>query len=134
VVDITPPDTIVPPTVTPPAVTPPGVVQVLGQQALSGRATLRGQTGCASRTFTATVSGRQISRVTFYVDGRRVRQVNARSGLTRFTARISPAGRRIGVHRVTARVVFTRASGTRARTLVLAFQRCGRAARPVFTG
>lgn len=134
VVDITPPDTLVPPTVTPPAVTPPGVIQVLGQQALSGRATLRGQTGCASRAFTATVSGRQISRVTFYVDGRRVRQVNARSGRTRFTARINPAGRRIGVHRVTARVVFARESGTRARTLVLAFQRCGRAARPVFTG
>ena len=127
-------DTIVPPTVTPPAVTPPGAIQVLGQQALSGRATLRGQTGCASRAFTATVSGRQISSVTFYVDGRRVRRVNARSGLTRFTARINPAGRRIGVHRVTARVVFVRASGTRARTLVLAFQRCGRAARPVFTG
>jgi uncharacterized repeat protein (TIGR01451 family) len=129
-------DTIVPPapTVTPPAVTPPGVIQVLGQQALSGRATLRGQTGCASRVFTATVSGRQIRRVTFYVDGRRVRRVNARSGRTRFTARINPAGRRLGVHRVTARVVFAPASGTRARTLVLAFQRCGQQARPVFTG
>jgi uncharacterized repeat protein (TIGR01451 family) len=124
----------VPPTVAPPAVTPPGAIQVLGQQAVSGRATLSGQTGCASRAFTATVRGRQISRVTFYVDGRRVSRVNARSGRTRFTARINPAGRRIGVHRVTARVVFTRASGTRARTLVLAFQRCGRAARPVFTG
>lgn len=132
VVDILPIETIVPPT--PPAVTPPGAIQVLGQQAVSGRATLSGQTGCASRAFTATVRGRQISRVTFYVDGRKVRQVNARSGLTRFTARITPAGRRIGVHRVTARVVFTRASATRARTLVLAFQRCGRAARPVFTG
>jgi hypothetical protein len=135
-VDIIEIDTIVPPAppVTPPALTPPGAIQVLGEQAVSGRATLRGQTGCASRVFTATVSGRQIRRVTFYVDGRRVRQVNARNGRTRFTARINPAGRRLGVHRVTARVVFAPASGTRARTLVLAFQRCGRQARPVFTG
>lgn len=122
-----------PPTVVPPAVVP-DEIQVLGEQALSGRAALSGASGCTSRAFNATVRGRQIRRVTFYVDGRRMKVVNARAGRTRFTARVSPAGRSYGVHRVTARVVFVRASGTRARTLVLAFQRCGRQAAPVFTG
>jgi hypothetical protein len=110
-------------------------IHVLGVQALSGRAALSGPSGCTARAFTAVVRGRQIRRVTFYVDGRRFRQVNARSGRTRFTARINPAGRALGVHRVTARVVFVPESGTRARTLVLAFQRCARRqASPVFTG
>ncbi|MDP9293690.1 MAG: hypothetical protein M3O90_04560, partial [Actinomycetota bacterium] len=113
----------------------PDEIHVLGQLAVSGRASLSGPSGCAARAFTAVVRGRQIRRVTFYLDGRRFRQVNARTGRTRFTARIRPAVRALGVHRVTARVVFVRASGTRARTLVLTFQRCAsRVARPVFTG
>lgn len=124
---------VTPPTVVPPTVVP-GQIQVLGEQAVSGRAALSGASGCTSRAFNATVRGRQIRRVTFYVDGRRLKVVNARAGRTRYTARVSPAGRRFGVHRVTARVVFVRESGTRARTLVLAFQRCGRQAAPVFTG
>jgi hypothetical protein len=119
----------------PPALEPAPEIHVLGVQALSGRAALSGPSGCTARAFTAVVRGRQIRRVTFYLDGRRFRQVNARTGWTRFTARIRPAGRALGVHRVTARVVFVRASGTRARTLVLTFQRCAsRVARPVFTG
>jgi hypothetical protein len=41
----------------------------------------------------------------------------------------------VGVHRVTARVVFRTASRTRARTLVLSFQHCaGLASSPRFTG
>lgn len=119
----------------PAALEPAPEIHVLGQRAVSGRASLSGPSGCTARAFTAVVRGRQIRRVTFYVDGRRVHQVNGRSGRTRFTARVNPAGRALGVHRVTARVVFVRESGTRARTLVLAFQRCAsRQARPVFTG
>ena len=118
-----------------PAAEPAAEIHVLGQRAVSGRARLNGPSGCTARPFTAVVSGRQIRRVTFYLDGRRFRQVNARTGRTRFTVRINPAGRALGIHRVTARVVFVRDSGTRARTLVLAFQRCAsRQVRPVFTG
>ena len=111
--------------------------QVLGaqQQTPRGRARLRGPSGCVYRTFRANVSGRQIRRVTFFVDGRRVAVRNARNGQRTFTARVTPGRLSLGVHRVTARVVFRSASRTRARTLVLSFQHCARQApSPRFTG
>ena len=114
--------------------------QVLAEQQaaprqVSGRARLRGPSGCVYRTFTAAVNGRQIRRVTFFVDGRRVAVRRARNGQRRFTARVTPGRLSVGVHRVTARVVFRSASRTRPRTLVLSFQRCAQQApSPRFTG
>jgi Prealbumin-like fold domain len=112
--------------------------QVLAAQEQSqarGRARLRGPSGCVYRTFRANVTGRQIRRVTFFVDGRRVAIRRARNGQRTFTARVTPGRLSIGVHRVTARVVFRTASRTRARTLVLSFQHCARlATSPRFTG
>jgi Prealbumin-like fold domain len=100
-----------------------------------GRARLKGPSGCIYRPFNATVSGRQIRRVTFFVDGRRVVIRKAKSGQRTFKARIRPDRLSVGVHRVTARVVFRTASRTKARTLVLSFQHCARlAASPRFTG
>ncbi len=122
----------------PPVVTPPAQQQVLAatqQQAPRGNARLTGPSGCVYRPFTAVVRGRQIRRVTFFLDGRRVVVRNGRSGQRRFTARIRPGSLRSGVHRVTARVQFRNASRTRSRTLVLSFQRCVRLApSPRFTG
>jgi hypothetical protein len=84
--------------------------------------------------FTATVRGRQIARVTFYRDGKKIKTINARRGQRVFTARIQP-GNRAGVHRVTARIRFQARSGTRARTLRLSYQRCRRqVVTPRFTG
>jgi hypothetical protein len=123
-----------------PEPTPVAGQQVLGaQQArprqVRGRARLRGPSGCVYRTFRANVSGRQIRRVTFFVDGRRVAIRRARNGQRTFTARVTPGRLSLGVHRVTARVVFRTASRTRPRTLVLSFQRCARQApSPRFTG
>ena len=100
-----------------------------------GRARLRGPSGCVYRPFNATVRGRQIRRVTFFVDGRRVVIRKAKRGQRTFKARIRPGRLSVGVHRVTARVVFRTASRTRARTLVLCFQHCARLApSPRFTG
>jgi uncharacterized repeat protein (TIGR01451 family) len=110
--------------------------QVLTQErdVAGGRAKLRGASGCVSGPFTATVRGRQIARVTFFRDGKKVRTIKAKPGQRTFTVRIDPSGRQ-GVHRVTARVVFERASRTRARTLRLSYQRCRKqVARPRFTG
>jgi hypothetical protein len=105
------------------------------QRQVRGRARLRGPSGCVYRTFRANVSGRQIRRVTFFVDGRRVAIRQARNGQRTFTARVTPGRLSLGVHRVTARVVFRTASRTRARTLVLSFQHCARQApSPQFTG
>ena len=100
-----------------------------------GRARLSGPSGCVYKPFNATVRGRQIRRVTFFVDGRRIVIRKAKSGQRTFKARIRPSRLSVGVHRVTARVVFRTTSRTRARTLVLSFQHCARLApSPRFTG
>jgi hypothetical protein len=131
VVDLTKPSPPVKPT-------PKPQQQVLAaeQQAKPrGRARLSGPSGCVYKPFNATVRGRQIRRVTFFVDGRRIVIRKAKSGQRTFKARIRPGRLSVGVHRVTARVVFRTASRTRARTLVLSFQHCARLApSPRFTG
>ena len=101
---------------------------------ISGRARLRGPSGCVRGPFTATVRGRRIARVTFYRDGKRIKTIRAKRGQRKFTVRVKP-GNRTGVHRVTARIRFRANSGTRARTLRLSYQRCRRqVVQPRFTG
>jgi uncharacterized repeat protein (TIGR01451 family) len=101
---------------------------------ISGRARLRGPTGCVRGPFTATVRGRRIAKVTFYRDGKRIKQITAKRGQRRFTVRIKP-GNQTGVHRVTARIRFRANAQTRARTLRLSYQRCRKqVVRPRFTG
>ena len=112
---------LIQPTVKPPA--PQQQVLAAEQQSTPrGRARLSGSSGCVYKPFNATVRGRQIRRVTFFVDGRRIVIRKAKSGQRTFKARIRPSRLSVGVHRVTARVVFRTASRTRARTLVLSFQ------------
>ena len=103
---------------------------------INGAARLRGPSGCVKGPFRATVRGSRIARVTFFVDGKRFRRINAPNGEgTRFTVKINPRGRGFGVHRVTARVQFASASQTQTRTLRLSFQRCRKqVVRPRFTG
>jgi hypothetical protein len=123
-----------PPT-TPPTSQPNGGGAVLPEEVVSGAARMRGPSGCVSKRFNATVRGRQIARVTFFVDGRKVKRVNAKSGQRVFKLGISPTKFGKGIHRVTAKVVFKQASGTKARTLRLSFQRCARqVVAPRFTG
>ncbi len=101
---------------------------------VSGRARLRGPSGCVRGPFTATVRGRRILHVTFIRDGKRIKRIIARSGQRVFRVRIKP-GAAVGVHRVTARIRFRAASRTRARTLRLSYQRCRRqVVQPRFTG
>ena len=125
---------LIQPTVKPPA--PQQQVLAAEQQSTPrGRARLSGPSGCVYKPFNAVVRGRQIRRVTFFVDGRRIVIRKAKSGQRTFKARIRPSRLSVGVHRVTARVVFRTASRTRARTLVLSFQHCARLApSPQFTG
>jgi hypothetical protein len=127
-----------PPATTPPPKAPAAQQQVLGesqQRPARGRAVLSGPSGCVPRPFTAVVRGRQIRRVTFFLDGRRLARRSARRGQRRFAVRVQPGRLGVGVHRVTARVVFRPASRTRQRRLVLSFQRCARSApAPRFTG
>ena len=116
----------------------PTVLQaVLPQpEIVNGSARLRGPSGCVKGPFKATVRGSRIARVTFFVDGKRVKRITAPNGEgSRFTISINPRGRSFGVHRVTARVEFAAASQTQTRTLALSFQRCKKqVVNPRFTG
>jgi hypothetical protein len=112
---------------------PPDQVEVLGETvgggaAVTGRSVLHGPSSCVTRAFTVRVTGRQIRKVTFFVDGRRVKSSGRR-------LRIRPARYGSGLHRVQALVRYTAASGTRARRHRLVFQRCARQSiLPQFTG
>ena len=119
-----------PGTATPPAA-PPAAVEVLGARAVASSAVLKSASGCAKQAFTASVSGRGIDRVTFYLDGRRIKTVHNPS----YRVRISPTGLTRGAHRVTARVVFVAAAQRGPATRRMTFLRCAHAAQaPRFTG
>jgi hypothetical protein len=108
--------------------------QVLPEEIVSGTARLGGPSGCVKEAFNATVRGRKIASVTFYVDGGKLKRVVAKSGQRMFRVKVRP-GRALGVHRVTARVVFKASSRTKTRTLRLTFRRCARqVVTPQFTG
>jgi hypothetical protein len=79
------------------------------------------------------VTGRSISAVAFYVDGKLVKRISgARSS---YSAKIVAQRYGIGRHRIIARVRFDAASGTRSERLPLTFRRCARGAvAPRFTG
>jgi hypothetical protein len=48
---------------------------------------------------------------------------------------VNPRTKKAGLHRVLARIIFSKQSGTRSRTLRVVFSRCAnRAVSPAFTG
>jgi hypothetical protein len=126
----TPPTTPTTPESTP---TPPGGSGVLPETIVSGRAALRGPSGCVKQAFRARVRGRSIASVTFFVDGRHVKRISGKHSVYSLTVRPGRYG--FGRHRIVARVVFTAESGTKARRLPLTFRRCSQGAvAPRFTG
>jgi len=101
-----------------------------------GSAALRGPRACPrTASVSATVTGRQIRRVTFLVAGRRVKTLTRADARGRFVLTLRTASLRRGDTSVVARVEFAAASRTRARTLRLTIARCAAsAASPRFTG
>jgi hypothetical protein len=84
---------------------------------------------CTLRAFTVTLSGAQISTVTFLLDGTRVSARTVHRG-ARYTGLIAL---RPGSHRLTAKVTFRRSSHARPRTLQRSVSGCPVIA-PKFTG
>jgi hypothetical protein len=118
---------------TTPSTTPPAGSGVLPETVLSGRAAIRGPSGCVKTAFRASVRGRSISAVTFFLDGRRVKRITGTREVYRLKVRPSRFG--FGRHTIIARVEFTPASGTATRRLPLTFRRCSQGAvAPRFTG
>jgi hypothetical protein len=105
-------------------------------QARPGSATLHGPKGCpTSNVVAATVSGRRIVKVTFYVDNKKVKTLTKPNKGRRWSLSVAMRKVAYGSHRVTAKVEFAKSSGTPTKTLRLAFNRCGASnVRPQFTG
>ena len=129
----TPAPAPVPVKATPPA--PAGAVK--GVEVRRGSARIAAVRACPiTSPVTLRVRGREIRRVTFFVDGRRVASVARASSAGLYTARVDPRRLRVGVHRVRARVQFRSGAGP-ARTLNMSFRTCARptqAVQPHFTG
>jgi hypothetical protein len=118
---------------TPPTTTPPGGGGVLPEEIISGRAALRGPSGCVKQAFRARVSGRSIASVTFSIDGRKIKTIRGERAV--YSIKVRPSKYGAGRHRIVARVRFTASSGTPARKLPLTFRRCAQGAvAPQFTG
>src|SRR4051794_2548347 len=137
----TPPSTPTPPLTPVPPVTPQAAPaqQVAGVTATSparGTAALRGPRACPrTNTVSATVTGRQIRRVTFFVGGKKVKTVTKADRNGRFTLKLRTSSLRRGANAVRARVEFNAASRTRTRDLRITITRCAaQAVQPQFTG
>jgi hypothetical protein len=119
-----------------PATTTPATQQVAAEQARSPArpaARLGAQTRCGVRTARVTVRSRVMRRVTFSVNGRRVRTVNVPPGALRVTALVPLRRSGAAVQRVLARVTFR--NGARPRTLRATVRRCAQTGvAPQFTG
>ena len=157
---VPPPPPVAPPPVAPPPVAPPPAPpapppppppclevpsgtpvppllpgQVVCKNVPSGTAKVLGPSGCVTRNFYVQVSGRQIRRVVFYLNGKKVKTLTKANRGKRFALAVRPNRLRRGTHRVLAVTYFTKASKTKSRTLRVAFSRCARAAAaPRFTG
>jgi hypothetical protein len=137
-----PPPPQEPPTDTPPADQPPAVQAVSPQVRVSparvrpGSVKLRGPSGCPTTSaVAAAVSGRRIVKVTFYVDGKKVKTLSEPNRDGRWVLPMNVKRFAFGTHRVRVTVQFARSSQTKAKTLRLSFSRCHSAVvKPQFTG
>jgi hypothetical protein len=126
-----------PPPNEPPTSTPPAQIKVSPARVVPGSAKMKGPRVCTrSNAVAATVTGKRIVKVTFYVDGHKVKTLtkpNAKGNGWKLPINIRKLG--YGSHRLIAKVQFAKSSSTKARTLRLSFSRCaGAAAQPKFTG
>ena len=106
---------------------------VRGTRSSSARARLAVPRACRSRAARVTVTGRLMRRVSFLVNGRRVRTMSIRAGQRSLSASLPL--RRSGPARqtVTARVTFR--GGAPARTMIARATRCAQTeVSPQFTG
>ena len=126
-----------PPPNEPPTSTPPAQIKVSPARVVPGSAKIKGPRVCTTKNaVAATVTGKRIVKVTFYVDGHKVKTLtkpNGKGGSFKLPINVRKLG--YGSHRLRVTVQFAKSSGTKARTLRLSFSRCaGAAAQPKFTG
>ena len=105
---------------------------VLGEQAVRSAARLSAPSSCVSNRYTVSVAAGRVASVAFFVNGKRVRTLRARSGQRRFSVSLP---RPSATARVVARVRFRANTSPATRTLRATIRRCAQqAVRPQFTG
>jgi hypothetical protein len=101
-----------------------------------GSATIHSSKTCGtSDVVAATVNGKRIVKVTFYVDNKKVKTLTKpnQGGAWKLSVALGKVA--YGSHRVYAKVEFAKSSRTPTKTLRLAFNRCGSSnVKPEFTG
>jgi hypothetical protein len=133
-----PPDTQTPaPSQAPSTPSPAPQIKVSPARVRPGSARLTGPTGCArTAAVAATVTGRRVVKVTFTVDGKKVKTLtepNRKGGRWVLPMDVRKFGH--GTHRVSVKVQFAQSSQTKAKTLRRSFSICRAASvRPQFTG
>jgi hypothetical protein len=116
--------------------TPSPQIQVSPEIVRPGSATLRGPNGCPdTNAVAATVNGKRIVKVTFYVDNKKVKTLTKPNKGGGWSLSVNMRQIAYGSHRVEAKVEFAKSSGTKTKTLRLSFNRCNASnVRPKFTG
>jgi hypothetical protein len=122
-----------PPTAAPPAAAPPP--QQPPAQVVPGSSNAVGPSRCVQRTFAVRITGRNIARVIFFIDGKRVKTVSQPDRQGRFILRVDITRYNRKPHKLRAQVFYTDESRTASTTKKLSFKRCAKAkAKPRFTG
>jgi hypothetical protein len=121
-----------------PGTTPPGSspqIEVSPARVSPGSAKLHGPSGCpTTNAVAASVTGKRIVKVTFYVDNKKVKTVTKpKNG--KWTLSVNMRRIAYGGHRVRAHIEFAKSSGTAPKDIRLSFNRCHAGdVRPQFTG
>lgn len=112
------------------------VQAVLGTRIARGSARVAAKSGCVyGRGFSARVRGRQMQRVVFLLDGKRVKSIASPRNNRSYSYRVNVARLAVGRHTIAVRITFRSGSQTKAKTIRSSFQRCVRAVQaPAFTG
>jgi len=101
----------------------------------AGSAKLRGPAGCPIRATSASVTGKRIAKVVFYLDGKKVKTIKHPDAKGRWSLRIVPNRLPYGSHKLTVKVTFVANTKTKSKTLKISFTRCRAAIlKPKFTG
>ena len=79
---------------------------------------------CSARPFLAWVRGYRISKVSFRLNGRRLKTVSVADWSGRYGVTVRPGKLRNGRHVVAARIEFVKGSKLKQRTLRLRFSKC----------
>lgn len=98
----------------------------------SAKASIRGPRKCVRSSARIRVRGRNISRVTYKLNGKRIKRAKGNKTSVKIKAKKL---RRKKVNRVTARITFKSATAAKAQTKRFTLTRCARrAVKPKFTG